>query len=56
MVMLRIIGLYIDSSGIDMCWIELEFYGFFIVKQIIDGKYVKYYKRVYMIILQVLFF
>ena len=27
MVMLRTIGAYIDSSGINMCWIESELYG-----------------------------
>ncbi|CAH3136345.1 unnamed protein product, partial [Porites lobata] len=41
MAMLRTIGSYIDSSGIDMCWIESELYGPSTVKQIIDGKHVK---------------
>ena len=41
MAMLRPIGSYIDSSGIDMCWIQLELYGPSAVKQIIDGKHVK---------------
>ena len=49
MAMLRTIGSYIDSSGIDMCWIEST------VKQIIDGKHVKHGKRAHMITLQALF-
>ena len=55
MAMLRTIGSYIDSSGIDMCWIELELYGPSTVKQIIDGKHVKRGKRAHMITLQALF-
>ena len=49
MAMLRTVGSYIDSSGIDMCWIELELYGPSTVKQIIDGKHVKRGKRAHMI-------
>ena len=55
MAMLRTIGSYIDSSGIDMCWIESELYGPSTVKQIIDGKHVKRGKRAHMITLQALF-
>ena len=55
MAMLRTIGSYIDSSGIDMCWIESELYGPSTVKQIIDGKHVKHGKRAHMITLQALF-
>jgi len=38
MDMLRTIGACIDSSGIDMCWIESELYGLSTVKQILDGR------------------
>ena len=38
MDMLRTIGAYIDSSGIDMCWIESELYGPSTVKQILHGR------------------
>ncbi|CAH3164811.1 unnamed protein product, partial [Porites lobata] len=55
MAMLRTIGSYIDSSGIDMCWIESELYGPSTIKQIIDGKHVKRGKRAHMITLQALF-
>ena len=55
MAMLRTIGSYIDSSGIDMCWIESQLYGPSTVKQIIDGKHVKRGKRAHMITLQALF-
>lgn len=53
--MLRTIGSYIDSCGIDMCWIKPELYGPSTVKQIIDGKHVKRGKRAHMITLQALF-
>ena len=53
--MLRTIGSYIDSTGIDMCWIKSELYGPSTVKQIIDGKHVKHGKRAHMITLQALF-
>lgn len=32
MVMLRIIGLFVENSGIDMCWVESERYGFLMVR------------------------
>ena len=40
MAMLRTIGAYIDSCGVDMCWIESELYGPSTVKQILDGNHV----------------
>ena len=52
MVMLRTIGAYIDSCGIDMCWIESELYGPSTVKQILDGNHVKRGKKAHMITLQ----
>ena len=55
MAMLRTIGAYIDSSGIDMCWIESELYGPTTVKQILDGNHVKRDEKAHMITLQVLF-
>jgi len=55
MAMLRTIGSYIDSSGIDMWWIESELYVPSTVKQILDGKRVKRGKRAHMITLQALF-
>ncbi|CAH3151241.1 unnamed protein product [Porites lobata] len=45
MAMLRTIGAYIDSSGIDMCWIESELYGPSTVKQILDGIMLKEVKK-----------
>ena len=55
MAMLRTIGAYIDSSGIDMCWIESELYGPSTVKQILDGNHVKRGEKAHMITLQALF-
>ena len=52
MAMLRTIGAYIDSSGIDMCWIESELYGPSTVKQILDGNHVKRGEKAHMITLQ----
>ena len=52
MAMLRTIGAYIDSSGIDMCWIESELYGPSTVKQILDGNRVKRGEKAHMITLQ----
>ena len=49
MAMLRTIGAYIDSSGIDMCWIESELYGPSTVKQIHDGNHVKIGEKAHMI-------
>ena len=34
MAMLRTIGAYTDSCGVDLCWIESELYGPSTVKQI----------------------
>ena len=39
--LLKTIGACVESSGIDMCWIEPELYGPATVKQILDGKHVK---------------
>ena len=55
MAMLRTIGAYIDSSGINMCWIESELYGPSTVKQILDGNHVKRGEKAHMITLQALF-
>ena len=55
MAMLRTIGAYIDSSGIDMCWIESELYGPSTVKQILEGNHVKRGEKAHMITLQALF-
>ncbi|XP_015770587.1 PREDICTED: uncharacterized protein LOC107349002 [Acropora digitifera] len=55
MAMLRTIGAYIDSSGIDMCWIESELYGPSTVKQILVGNHVKRGEKAHMITLQALF-
>ena len=55
MAMLRTIGAYIDSSGIDMCWIESELYGPSTVKQILDGNHVKRGEKAHMITLQAWF-
>ena len=52
MAMLRTIGAYIDSSGIDMCWIESELYGPSTVKQILDGNHDKRGEKAHMITLQ----
>jgi len=42
MAMLRTIGAYIDSCGVDtLCWIEPGLYGPSTVKQILDGNHVK---------------
>ena len=51
MAMLRTIGAYIDSSGIDMCWIESELYGPSTVKQILDGNHVKRREKAHVITL-----
>ena len=37
--MLKTIGAYVESSQIDMCWIESELYGPASVKQILDEKW-----------------
>ena len=55
MAMLRTIGAYIDTSGIDVCWIESELYGPYIVKQILDGNHVKRGEKVHMVTLQAWF-
>lgn len=39
--MLRTIGSYIDSSGIDTAWLHADLYGQTTIKQIIDGNHVK---------------
>ena len=55
MAQLRAIGSYIDSSGIDLCWMEAGLYGSATVKQIIDGKHERRGERAHVITLQVLF-
>ena len=39
--MLRTIGCYIDSSGIDAAWFHADLYGQTTIKQTIDGNHVK---------------
>ena len=41
MAMLRTIRAYVENSGIDMCWVELELYGPSTVRQILDGNDLK---------------
>ena len=41
MAQLQTIGAFIENSGLDLCWIELELYGPATVKQIINGEHVK---------------
>ena len=54
MAQLRTIGAFMENSGLDLCWIELELYSPATVKQIIDGKYVKRGETAHIITLQVL--
>ena len=53
--MLKTIGAYIESGGIDLCWQEAELYGSSTVKQILDGKHVKRGEKVHLITLQAFF-
>ena len=55
MAMLRTISAYINSSGIDMCWIESELYSPSTVKQILNGNHVKRGEKARMITLQAWF-
>ena len=55
MTQLRAIGSYIESSGIDLCWMEAGLYGSETVKQIIDGIHVRRGERAHVITLQALF-
>ena len=56
MTTLRTIGACIDSSGIDMSWIESELYPWpSTVKQILDGNHVKRGEKAHMITLQAWF-
>lgn len=41
MAALRTIGGYIESSGVDLAWMEADIYGSATVKQILEGKHVK---------------
>jgi hypothetical protein len=54
MAQLRTIGRYIDSSGVDMCWVESDIYGPSTVKQILDGKHVRRGQTAHLISLQAL--
>ena len=55
MAQLRTIGVFMENSGLDLWWIELELYGPATVKQIINGKHVKRGETAHMITLQELF-
>ena len=55
MAMLKTIGAYVESSGIDMCWIESEVYRPATVKQILDRKHVKLEENAHMTTLQAFF-
>lgn len=55
MAMFRTIGAYVENSGIDMCWIECEFYGPLTVRQILDGNHVKRSENAHITTLQALF-
>ena len=55
MAHLRTIGSYIDSSGLDLCWIEGDLYGSATVKQILEGKHVKRGIAAHLTTLQALF-
>ena len=55
MAQLRTIGTYIDSSGLDLCWVEADLYGTATVKQIIEGRHVKRAIQAHMTSLQALF-
>lgn len=55
MALLRTIGSFIDSSGIDLCWTESELYGPATVRQIIEGKHVRRGVNAHLITLQALF-
>ena len=55
MAVLRSIGAYMDSSGIDTCWTESELYGPSTVKQILGGNHVKRAQTAHLITLQALF-
>lgn len=55
MVQLRTIGSYIDSSGVDVCWVESDLFGSSRVKQIIEGKHVRRGQTAHLVALQALF-
>ena len=55
MAMLKTIGAYIESGGIDLCWQEAELYGSCTVKQIPDGKHVKRGEKANLTTLQAFF-
>ena len=54
MAMLRTISSYVENSGIDMCWVELELYGPSTVWQILDSNHVKRGENVHITTLQAL--
>ena len=47
--------IFIEDSGIDLCWIEADLYGPTTGKQIIDGNHVKRGQAAHMVTLQALF-
>ena len=55
MAVLRSIGAYMDSGGIDTCWTESDLYGPSTVKQILGGNHVKRAQTAHLITLQALF-
>ena len=55
MAQLSTIGAYIDNSGLNFCWIELELYGTSMIKQILEGKHFKRAQAAQMVTLQALF-
>ena len=54
MAQLRTIGAFIDNSGIEMCWSEVDLCGLATVKQIIDGNHVKRGQTAHLVSLQAL--
>lgn len=55
MAQLRTIGAFIESSGLNMCWVESDLYGPCTVKQILGGNHVKRGEAAHMVTLQALF-
>lgn len=55
MAQLRTIGVFIEDSGLDLCWIEADIYGTGTVKQILDGNHVKRGEVAHTVTLEALF-
>lgn len=55
MAQLRTIGSYIDSSGVDMCWVESDLFGSSTLKQILEGKHVRRRQTAHLVTLQAFF-